>query len=42
MLAKAAWAGPISVAVEYDAPDAVAAVRHDVEFIRQQIAKAYA
>lgn len=42
MLARAAWAGPVSVAVEYEAPDAVAAVGHDVEFVRQQIAKAYA
>jgi sugar phosphate isomerase/epimerase len=41
MLAKAGCRVPISVAVEYDAADAVAAVAHDVTFIRGQITKAY-
>lgn len=41
MLAQAGYAGPVSVAVEYEFTDAVAAIAGDVAFIRHQIAAAY-
>jgi sugar phosphate isomerase/epimerase len=36
------YAGPISIHQEYKAPDRLAAARQDLEFIKRQIAKAYA
>jgi sugar phosphate isomerase/epimerase len=41
-LAKVRFTGPISLNVEYEPKDELAAIRHDVEFLRKQVAAAYA
>ncbi len=41
-LAAARFAGPVSVTVDYQPADDLAAVRHDVAFLRKQVAAAYA
>jgi sugar phosphate isomerase/epimerase len=40
-LGRARFTGPISLPVDYEPKDEVAAIRHDVEFIRKHVAAAY-
>ena len=40
-LARARFTGPLSLHVEYEVKDEIAAVRRDLEFVRQQVAAAY-
>ena len=41
MLAAARFAGPVSLHLEYDAADELAAIARDLEFTRRQVAAAY-
>lgn len=41
-LARVRFTGPISLPVDYEPKDELAAIRHDVEFIRKHVAAAYA
>jgi len=41
MLAAAKYAGPISLHVEYEPKDELAAIAHDLAFMRKQVAAAY-
>jgi sugar phosphate isomerase/epimerase len=41
-LARARFTGPISLPVDYEPKDEIAAIRHDVEFLRKHVAAAYA
>lgn len=41
MLAAAQFAGPISLHVEYETPDEMAAIARDLEFLKRQVSKAY-
>ena len=40
-LARIRYVGPITIEVRYDAKDELNAFRHDLEFVRKQIAAAY-
>jgi sugar phosphate isomerase/epimerase len=40
-LAKTRFVGPVSLTVDYHPKDELAAIRHDVEFIRKHVAAAY-
>ena len=40
-LGRARFTGPISLPVDYEPKDEVAAIRHDVAFIRKHVAAAY-
>jgi sugar phosphate isomerase/epimerase len=40
-LAAAQFTGPISLHVEYDAPDEMAAIAKDLEFLKRQVSKAF-
>jgi sugar phosphate isomerase/epimerase len=42
MLAESKFTGPLSLHVEYDPPDEMAAIARDLEFLKSQVAKAYA
>jgi sugar phosphate isomerase/epimerase len=42
ILAEAGWSGPVSLHVEYDPPDEPAAIAKDLQFLKAQVAKAYA
>jgi sugar phosphate isomerase/epimerase len=42
VLGRAKFNGPISIHIDYQPKDDLAAIRHDVDFIRKQIAAAYA
>ena len=41
-LARVRFTGPISLPVDYQPKDELAAIRHDIDFIRKQVAAAYA
>jgi L-ribulose-5-phosphate 3-epimerase len=41
MLARARFLGPISIQIDYQPKDELAAIRHDVEFVRKQVSAAY-
>ncbi len=41
-LARARFVGPVSIHVDYQPKDEIAAIRRDVEFIRKQVSAAYA
>lgn len=41
MLAAARFAGPLSLHIEYDAPDELAAIARDFEFVKKQVATAF-
>ena len=41
MLARAKFAGPISIQMDYHPKDELAAIRHDVDFVRKQVNAAY-
>jgi sugar phosphate isomerase/epimerase len=41
MLARARFLGPISIQIDYQPEDELAAIRHDVEFVRKQVSAAY-
>jgi sugar phosphate isomerase/epimerase len=41
MLARAKFAGPISIQMDYRPKDELSAIRHDVDFIRKQVNTAY-
>jgi len=40
-LARIRFAGPISLPVDYHPKDDLAAIRHDIDFIRKHVAAAY-
>jgi sugar phosphate isomerase/epimerase len=40
-LARARFAGPVSIQMDYQPKDELAAIRHDVDFIRKQVNAAY-
>ncbi|HLK69705.1 MAG TPA: TIM barrel protein [Bryobacteraceae bacterium] len=42
MLARARFAGPVSIQMDYQPKDELAAMRHDIDFIRKQVNTAYA
>jgi len=41
-LAGVRFAGPISIQVDYQPKDELAAIRRDVEFVKKQVSAAYA
>jgi L-ribulose-5-phosphate 3-epimerase len=41
MLGRARFAGPISIEMRYQPANEIAAIRHDLEFVRKQLAAAY-
>jgi sugar phosphate isomerase/epimerase len=41
MLARARFAGPVSIQMDYQPKDELAAIRHDVDFVRKQVNAAY-
>ena len=41
-LARAGFAGPISLQVDYQPKDELSAIRRDLDFVRKQVAAAYA
>jgi sugar phosphate isomerase/epimerase len=41
VLARARFAGPISIQIDYQPKDELAAIRHDVDFVRKQVNAAY-
>ena len=41
VLARARFAGPISIQMDYQPKDELAAIRHDVDFVRKQVNAAY-
>lgn len=41
LFAKAKFTGPLSLHVEYDPPDEMAAIAHDLAFMKKQVAAAY-
>jgi L-ribulose-5-phosphate 3-epimerase len=42
ILAAARFTGPLSLHLEYEAPDAIGAIARDFEFVKKQVAAAYA
>jgi sugar phosphate isomerase/epimerase len=40
-LARIRFTGPISLPVDYQPRDELAAIRHDIDFIRKHVAAAY-
>jgi hypothetical protein len=36
------FTGPVSVVMEYQPKDEIAAIHHDIDFLRKQVASAYA
>ena len=41
VLARAHFSGPVSIHIDYQPKDELAAIRRDVDFVRKQIASAY-
>ena len=41
LLARAKFAGPITLQIDYAPPDTLAAIRRDLEFLRGSLAAAY-